>query len=491
MTALRQWGIIGLAALLCAAPFVAVRADETTTTITVRLAQCADGVDNNGDGLIDYPADPDCTSALDDDESGTAPVVSACADSADNDGDLLIDYPADPGCESATDTDERNTVTLVVPGGGPPVTIYIPSLLQEPRVASLIRSCDLNADVRCDLGDLSALLVRIPQGGPVDARFDLSGDGILGLADIGLLLHYSVFTPPPVPPPPGLGELYLVAARSHVAPGDLVSIGVNLSAAVPVNAVDVELGYNPASLAFVGARTGQSLIDVWPRALEVLREGVVRIRGGFTTPFSGSAGPLAELTFRVVPGATNILQWSVRSGTFYRADGRGSPFAPAVAPLSIPLKQKKQAPIITPVPAPAVSPPRGGTSSPPRATVPEFHAPEDTIPPNIVALEVFRDPLGGEQLLLWSARDVESGVAGSEVRFREWLSWSEWVPTESPMQIPWGAWAVEVRVTDHAGNPREQTLTLWIVLIFKFATAGAFFALIRFTHRHRRRFSRA
>jgi hypothetical protein len=38
----------------------------------------------------------------------------ACSDGVDNDGDTLIDYPADPGCSSLSDTDETNTT----PGGG-------------------------------------------------------------------------------------------------------------------------------------------------------------------------------------------------------------------------------------------------------------------------------------------------------------------------------------------------------------------------------------
>jgi endoglucanase len=39
------------------------------------------------------------------------PVVAppACSDGIDNDGDGLIDYPADPGCESATDNNESNS----------------------------------------------------------------------------------------------------------------------------------------------------------------------------------------------------------------------------------------------------------------------------------------------------------------------------------------------------------------------------------------------
>jgi hypothetical protein len=36
------------------------------------------------------------------------PPPAACGDGVDNDGDGLVDYPADPGCLSATDTDETN-----------------------------------------------------------------------------------------------------------------------------------------------------------------------------------------------------------------------------------------------------------------------------------------------------------------------------------------------------------------------------------------------
>lgn len=44
------------------------------------------------------------------------PPPPACSDGIDNDGDGLIDYPADPGCSSASDTDE----TDVAPPPPPP-----------------------------------------------------------------------------------------------------------------------------------------------------------------------------------------------------------------------------------------------------------------------------------------------------------------------------------------------------------------------------------
>jgi len=59
------------------------------------LRQCADGIDNDGDGQRDYPGDPGCAGSDDDSEHA---ATRPCDDGADNDGDGLGDYPADPGC---------------------------------------------------------------------------------------------------------------------------------------------------------------------------------------------------------------------------------------------------------------------------------------------------------------------------------------------------------------------------------------------------------
>jgi hypothetical protein len=52
---------------------------------------CGDGVDNDGDGATDFPADPGCRDALSINEK------PQCNDGADNDGDGPIDL-ADSGC---------------------------------------------------------------------------------------------------------------------------------------------------------------------------------------------------------------------------------------------------------------------------------------------------------------------------------------------------------------------------------------------------------
>jgi len=75
-----------------------------TTNVTVNQSECNDTIDNDGDGFIDYPADPSCDNASDDSE---APIDTAeCNDGSDNDGDGYIDYPQDPSCNGTYDNTE-------------------------------------------------------------------------------------------------------------------------------------------------------------------------------------------------------------------------------------------------------------------------------------------------------------------------------------------------------------------------------------------------
>lgn len=67
--------------------------------------QCADGIDNDGDGYTDL-GDPNCANAEDNTEAGTLPQ---CADFIDNDGDGKTDFVpvlGDPGCDNIFDDSE-------------------------------------------------------------------------------------------------------------------------------------------------------------------------------------------------------------------------------------------------------------------------------------------------------------------------------------------------------------------------------------------------
>ncbi len=105
---------------------------ETITNCPSDCRACNDGIDNDGDGLIDFGADPECAGANDNYEApfcgnawcdstenedschidcwvpGPSDIASIpCSDGVDNDADGLTDYPNDPQCHSSMDSTEE------------------------------------------------------------------------------------------------------------------------------------------------------------------------------------------------------------------------------------------------------------------------------------------------------------------------------------------------------------------------------------------------
>ena len=64
---------------------------------------CADGLDEDGDGLVDFPDDPGCDDAFDNSEKSAALI---CDNGLDDDFDQLIDFPEDDGCDDLLDPSE-------------------------------------------------------------------------------------------------------------------------------------------------------------------------------------------------------------------------------------------------------------------------------------------------------------------------------------------------------------------------------------------------
>ena len=97
-----HWLLITSCSLLVLLPLSCA----TTKDNPMSKPQCSDGKDNDGDGVIDFPDDPGCTSA--DDESEDSSALAQCSDGRDNDMDGKTDYPTDPGCFAAQQDDETD-----------------------------------------------------------------------------------------------------------------------------------------------------------------------------------------------------------------------------------------------------------------------------------------------------------------------------------------------------------------------------------------------
>jgi len=82
---------------------------KATAYVLVRETQCSNFIDDDLDGFIDLE-DPDCSGYYDDLESHPV-IMPECADGIDNDEDGDIDYPCDFGCESRSDNSEDGGTT--------------------------------------------------------------------------------------------------------------------------------------------------------------------------------------------------------------------------------------------------------------------------------------------------------------------------------------------------------------------------------------------
>lgn len=141
---------------------------------TITIAEpgvCQDGIDNDGDGHIDYPADGGCLSGaggsevsqcqdgidndgngvIDDADGGCADdndnserTAPQCQDGVDNNGDGKIDYPDDPACDSPDDEEVSSDAELSLTAD--PALVHIDARTQLTWTAVNVSSCTLSGD---------------------------------------------------------------------------------------------------------------------------------------------------------------------------------------------------------------------------------------------------------------------------------------------------------------------------------------------------------
>lgn len=90
-----------------------------------------------------------------------------CIDGVDNDSDGLIDYPSDPGCSSTSDNDETDTSSPPPPGGGGGIITPITGVTFAGRAYPLSRVTVLKD------GQIAITTIAGP-----DANFDISLTGL-------------------------------------------------------------------------------------------------------------------------------------------------------------------------------------------------------------------------------------------------------------------------------------------------------------------------
>ena len=133
---------------------------DTCVKTDWRIDQCSDSTDNDGDGLIDYPADTGCSSLTDDNETDPSHGGGSpdCSDNVDNDSDGFIDYPNDPGCTNSDDSSEVDPLVDFCPNiNGIQTTIPDGYILQDGQC--IIPPPEVDA---CP--NISGIQIEIPDG---------------------------------------------------------------------------------------------------------------------------------------------------------------------------------------------------------------------------------------------------------------------------------------------------------------------------------------
>ncbi|MEE2663843.1 MAG: SGNH/GDSL hydrolase family protein [Myxococcota bacterium] len=107
-------------------------------------AVCGNGIDDDGDGDIDYPDDAECTSL------GDGSELADCQDGLDNDGDGDFDYPDDAGCSSPSDLTEVLDCSDGIDNDGDGYTDY--GVGNDYGCSSLSDDSELDPANQCDDG---------------------------------------------------------------------------------------------------------------------------------------------------------------------------------------------------------------------------------------------------------------------------------------------------------------------------------------------------
>ena len=268
----------------------------------------------------------------------------------------------------------------------------------------------------------------------------IQGTGVL----IGFFTWYSALSAAPV-------SFYFRTPGESLPPQSEFEAVVMVDSAVPLNAYNLVLTYSPDALDVVYFDNSRSIIDIWQSQPLTYQNGEIKFAGGSFKAFQGQRGELMTIRFKTLREGPAML--GVKTAEAYIADGKGTKAESVSLDFALTIREG----------APFVRTPK----------------PEDNTPPQINALSFAEDPFNPEQRLLsFLVKDNESGVKQTLVRYRTWLTWSDWQPVQNPAAIPRNAWSVSFRVSDNFENQTAQIFYYWPALFKNLSPVILIIALV-------------
>lgn len=219
------------------------------------ITACNDGIDNDGDFFVDFPADQGCTSLLDVTEDPFNPGLTQCSDGLDNDNDAVIDLN-DPDCINQADNSENNF---------------------NIGFTQCSDTIDNDGDLLIDLLDPGCISVFDNDEGPFNAGItqcsdgiDNDGDGVVDLNDPGCAsalenneLPYNFAPAQTTTFAPNDYNIFLSKIRyatgDEVRPGDTLGISVNLKNEGRVNFESLSFSISVPELGIYSGKSRSEL----------------------------------------------------------------------------------------------------------------------------------------------------------------------------------------------------------------------------------------
>jgi hypothetical protein len=231
-------------------------------------------------------------------------------------------------------------------------------------------------------------------------------------------------------------ELNFIGTGTETSVGGDVAVSLVLSTTEAVNAVDIEIHYPNDKLKYDSFSNAGSIVDFWRSKPTLIRDGVIKISGGIMSGYKGTSGQIIKINFSAISlGVGNI---SLGEKSLYLADGKATLIVPETSSYTIKVSETAEKAVVEPE---------------------EEIYKEDKTPPDIL-LTIVPSPESDEELIVFNATDKESGIKDTEMRYKRWWAFSDWVSVDNPAIYPKGSWVIELKATNNAGKESVDTLKL-------------------------------
>jgi hypothetical protein len=235
-------------------------------------------------------------------------------------------------------------------------------------------------------------------------------------------------------------KVYFKLPSSSITPKSEFIVDVLLDTDTSINAVDLQIFYSSDKLKFLGFNNTGSIVDIWQGGPTLLRSGHIELTGGVLKSFSGIGGKIISMSFR----ANDIgeVKLFFERNNLYLANGQGTKILADISSLAMTIVENGIKTVL-----------------PENKTI-------DFTPPGIF-LNISKDPIQGNSLIIFEATDKESGIKIVEMRVKKWFSWGDWEIVENPVLYSSGVWQIELRATNNSNLTITKSLTLSNVLFKK------------------------